>query len=155
MSSNVKPVPEGFHTVTPHLVIDGAAAAIEFYKQAFNAEELGRFASPDGQKIMHAMIKIGSSRIWLADANPEMGSKAPTALGGTPITMHLYVEDADAVFGRAVDAGATVVMPLADMFWGDRYGLLADPFGHSWAVASHIRDVSPEEMQRAAAEAFS
>jgi len=147
----IKPVPEGMHTVTPHLVCAGAADAIEFYKKAFNAVEVGRMAGPKG-KLMHAMIRIGDSGIMLVDEFPEWGSLGPKSLKGSPVTIHLYVENADAFVKRAVDAGAKITMPLADMFWGDRYGKREDPFGHSWSVATHIRDVSPEEMQKSMQE---
>jgi uncharacterized glyoxalase superfamily protein PhnB len=136
------------HTVTPHLVCEGAAAAIDFYKKAFGAVEAHRMPGPDG-KLMHAMITIGDSQVMLADAFPEWGSKGPKMLGGTPVTIHLQVPNADEVFQRAVDAGAEVRMPIADMFWGDRYGIVIDPFGHSWSVATHIKDMTPEEMAAA------
>ncbi len=145
----VKAVPEGMHTVTPHLVCAGAADAIEFYKQAFGAVELMRLPGPDG-KLMHAGITIGDSLVMLADEFPEWGSAGPLTLKGTPVTIHLQVEDADAVFTRAVEAGGEVVMPIADMFWGDRYGVVKDPFGHHWSVATHVREVSPEELETAA-----
>lgn len=145
----VKPIPDGFHSVTPHLAIDGAAAAIDFYKKAFGAVELGRMPAQDGKRLMHAMIRIGDSVIMLADAFPEYGGRDPKALGGTPVTVHLYVPDSDKVFAQAVAAGATVAMPIADMFWGDRYGRIEDPFGHHWSIATHIRDMSPQEMQQA------
>lgn len=154
MASPVKRVPEGFHTVTPHLVIRGAAEAIDFYKKAFGARELSRAPGPDGKTLMHAMIQIGDSRIFLADEFPGMGSLSPQGLKGTPVTIHLYVEDADRVFQQAVQAGAQIAMPLADQFWGDRYGIVTDPFGHRWSIASHIKDVTPQEMQKAAAAAF-
>jgi uncharacterized glyoxalase superfamily protein PhnB len=144
----VKPIPEGMHTVTPHLICNGAADAIEFYKKAFGAVELGRMPMPDG-KLGHAMIRIGDSAIMLADEFPDWGSVGPNTLKGTPVTVHLYVENADAQFEQAVAAGATVKMPLADMFWGDRYGMLEDPFGHRWSIATHQRDVAPEEMAAA------
>ncbi len=144
----VKPVPEGMHTVTPQLVCAGAADAIEFYKTAFDATESGRFPGPEG-KIMHAMIHIGDSPVMLVDEMPEHHSLGPTALNGTPVTLHLYVDDVDAVFKRAVDAGAKVTMPLDDMFWGDRYGQLEDPWGHRWSIATHQREVSREEMKQA------
>ncbi len=144
----VKPIPEGMRTVTPHLVCAGASEAIDFYKKAFNAVEAGRLPGPQG-KLMHAQIRIGDSAVMLVDEFPEWGSFGPKSLKGTPVTIHLYVEDVDAVFKRAVEAGATVKMALADMFWGDRYGILEDPFGHQWSIASHMRDVSPEEMQQA------
>ena len=147
--SQVKPVPDGMHTVTPHLVCAGAADAIEFYKKVFNAVEMGRLPGPGG-KLMHAWIRIGDSPVMLVDEFPERGSFGPKSLKGSPVTIHLYVEDADAAFQRAVAAGAKIKMPLADMFWGDRYGVLEDPFGHYWSVATHLRDVSPEEMQQAA-----
>ncbi|MBE0619790.1 MAG: VOC family protein [Burkholderiales bacterium] len=144
----VKPIPENMHSVTPHLVCAGAADAIEFYKKAFNAVEGGRLPGPQG-KLMHAMIRIGGSAVMLVDEMPEWGSLGPKALKGSPVTIHLYVEDVDAVVARAVAAGAKITMPVADMFWGDRYGKLEDPFGHHWSVATHLRDVSPEEMQQA------
>ena len=144
-------IPQGMHSVTPHLVCAGAAQAIEFYKKAFGAVEEGRMPGPDG-KLMHAMIRIGDSPIMLADEMPEWGSLGPKALKGSPVTIHLYVEDADAFAKRAVAAGAKITMPVEDQFWGDRYGKLEDPFGHHWSVATHVRDVSPEEMQKAMKE---
>jgi uncharacterized glyoxalase superfamily protein PhnB len=152
---NAKPIPDGYHTITAALTLSNAVEAIEFYKRAFGAVELARAPAPDGKKIWHAELQIGDSRLMLADEFPEMdpGSKSPLTLGGTPTNLHLYVEDATAFFERAVAAGATVTMPLDDVFWGDRYGKLLDPFGHSWAVAQHVEDVSMEEMYRRA-EAF-
>jgi len=147
MTAKANPIPEGMHTLTPHLVCDNAAKAIEFYKKAFGAEEGGRLPGEDG-KIMHAMMRIGDSAFMLADEFPDWGSLGPNALKGTPVTLHLYVKDVDAAFARAVDAGAVVKMPLADMFWGDRYGIVTDPCGHHWSLATHVKDVSPEEMQR-------
>jgi PhnB protein len=144
----VKPVPEWMHTVTPYLTCAGAAAAIEFYKRAFRAEEVARVAAPDG-KLMHAMVRIGDSAVMLVDEFPDYGAVGPKTLKGSPVTLHLYVADVDAFVGRAVDAGAKITMPLADMFWGDRYCQLEDPFGHRWSVATHIRDLTPEEMQQA------
>jgi len=144
----VKPVPEYMHTVTPHLVCAGAADAIEFYKKAFGAVEEARLPGPQG-KIMHAMIRIEGSAVMLVDEMPEWGALGPKSLKGSPVTIHLYVENVDAFFQRAVDAGAKVTMPVADMFWGDRYGKLEDPFGHHWSVATHIRDVTPEEARQA------
>jgi uncharacterized glyoxalase superfamily protein PhnB len=146
MQEQVHPIPEGFHTVTPHLVCAGAAEALEFYKQAFGAVEIGRMPMPDG-KLAHAEMRIGDSRIMLADAFPDYGSKGPLTLKGTPVFIHLYVNDADAAWEQAVAAGAKPVMPLSDMFWGDRYGQVEDPFGHRWSIATHKRDVSPEQMQ--------
>jgi uncharacterized glyoxalase superfamily protein PhnB len=144
-------IPEGMRSVTPHLVCAGAAAAIEFYKKAFGAVELSRIPGADG-KIMHASIRIGDSVIMLNEENPEWGALGPKALKGSPVTIHLYVKDADAVFAQAVKAGAKVTMPLDDMFWGDRYGKVEDPFGHQWSIGTHVRDVTPEEMQKAMAQ---
>jgi PhnB protein len=151
------PVPVGLEGLIPHLVCDRCADAIEFYKTAFDAEEISRMAAPDGQRIMHAMIRIGGRPVFLADDFPEYcGGKpqSPTALGGTPVTIHRYVEDCDAAIRRAEQAGATVTMPAEDMFWGDRYGVVTDPFGHAWSLATHISDPTPEEMARAAQAAF-
>ncbi|MHB1287010.1 MAG: VOC family protein [Leptospirales bacterium] len=147
-SSTVKPIPDGMHTVTPHLICEGASDAIEFYKKAFGATEKGRLQNPDGQ-IMHASIQIGDSTIFLVDDMPERGWPGPKALKGSPVAIHLYVNDVDAFTARAVKAGAKVTMAVADMFWGDRYGQLEDPFGHRWSVATHLRDMSPEEVQQA------
>ena len=141
-------IPQGMHSVTPHLVCAGAAKAIEFYKQAFGAEEGARLPGPDG-RLVHASVKIGDSQVMLVDEMPEWGALGPKSLKGTPVTIHLYVEDVDALVARAVKAGAKVTMPVADQFWGDRYGKLEDPFGHHWSVATHVRDVSMEEMQDA------
>lgn len=146
---NVKPIPEGMHTITPHLVCNGAADAIEFYQKAFGAVELARLPGEVG-KLMHAMIRIGDSAIMLVDEFPDWGMLGPKALNGSPVTIHLYVEDVDATVERAVAAGAKITMPVEDMFWGDRYGRIEDPFGHHWSIATHIRDVSPEEIQAAA-----
>jgi PhnB protein len=144
----VKAVPDRMHSVTPHLICAGAADAIEFYKKAFNATEVMRLPGPGG-KLMHASVRIGDSAVMLVDENPDWGMLGPKSLKGTPVTIHLYVEDVDAFVARAVGAGAKITMPIEDMFWGDRYGKLEDPFGHHWSVATHIRDVSPEEMQQA------
>jgi uncharacterized glyoxalase superfamily protein PhnB len=146
--SNVKPIPDGMHTITPHLVCADASAAIAFYQKAFGAVEMFRLPGPDG-KLMHGSVRIGDSTVMLADEFPQCGSQGPLALKGTPVTLHLYVNDADAAFKRAVDAGATVRMPLEDMFWGDRYGVVTDPFGHSWSIATRQREVTQEEMQAA------
>jgi uncharacterized glyoxalase superfamily protein PhnB len=144
-------IPQGMHSVTPHLVCAGAAKAIEFYKQAFGAEEGARLPGPDG-RLMHATVKIGDSQVMLVDEMPEWGALGPKSLKGSPVTIHLYVDDVDAVVARAVKAGAKVTMPVADQFWGDRYGKLEDPFGHHWSVATHVRDVSMEEAQKAMRE---
>jgi PhnB protein len=153
MSSAVKPIPAGFHAITPHLVVQGASAAIEFYKQAFSAEELDRSPTPDG-RLIHATLQIGDSKLMLVDEFPEMGGKSPQTLGGSPVSFHLYVEDVDAVFNQAIAAGGRVKMPVGDMFWGDRFGVLTDPFGHEWSVATHKEDVSPEEIAQRAKAAF-
>src|SRR5215510_7036915 len=148
MSKNgVKRVPDGFHTITPHLVVKGAAAAIDFYKKAFGATEVMRSPGPGG-KLMHAEMKIGDSLLFLCDDFPEMGACAPAASGKSPVTLNLYVEDCDQVFHQAVAAGATAQMPPMDMFWGDRYAKFTDPFGHNWSVATHIEDVPPEDMEK-------
>lgn len=147
-TSAVKPIPEGMHTLTPHLVCDGAARAIEFYTQAFGAVEQSRLPGPEG-KLMHASLKIGDSTLMLVDEMEGCSVFGPRALKGSPVTLHLYVPDVDATVAQAAAAGARVTMPAADMFWGDRYAQLEDPFGHKWSVATHIRDVTPEEMQEA------
>ena len=156
MAQGAKPVPEGYRTVTPYLVVRGAAQAIDFYRRAFGAEEVTRSPALDGQRILHAELKIGDSRIMLSDEFPDMGMgcRSPEALGGTTAGIHLYVEDADATFERARAAGATVSMPLMDMFWGDRYGKMMDPFGHEWSIATHVEDLSPGEQNRRARAAF-
>ncbi len=145
----VKPIPDGYHTATPYLIIEGAADAIEFYKVAFGAVELFRMPGPNG-KIGHAEIKIGDSPIMLADAYPDMGYKGPKSLGGSPVSVMIYVEDVDTVFNRAVDAGATVKEAVSDKFYGDRIGTLIDPFGHVWHVSTHKEDVSLAEMEKRA-----
>ena len=150
--SPVKPVPQGYHTATPYLIIKDAARAIEFYKRAFGATELLRMAEPSG-KVSHAEIKIGDSRIMISDESPERGTHSPESLGGSPVSIFLYVEDVDALSRQATGAGAKVVMPVQDQFWGDRYGRLADPFGHIWDIATHIEDVNSEEMHKRAAAA--
>ena len=148
MSAQIEPVPRDMHTVTPHLVCDGAAAAIEFYKKAFNAVETARMQTPDG-KIMHASVRIGDSNVMLVDEFPDYGSVGPKKLNGSPVTLHVYVPNVDQVFEQAVAAGATVKMPVADQFWGDRYGQVVDPFGHNWSIATHVKDMAPDEMVRA------
>ena len=150
MSSRINPIPSGFHTLTPHLVVKGASKAIEFYKKAFGAEEIRRVPGPDGKSVLHADLKIGDSHVFLVDEFPEMDCRGPQSIGGTPVTIHMFVEDVDAAFSKAVAAGAQVKMPLSDMFWGDRYGLLTDPFGHAWSMASHKEDLTPEEIGKRA-----
>ena len=143
----VKPIPDGYHTATPYLIVNGAAEALDFYRRAFGAEELMRFGAPGG-KIGHAEIKIGDSPIMLADEHPDMGFRSPQSLGGTPVSIMLYVEDVDASFGRATAAGGKELRPVKDQFYGDRAGTLADPFGHVWTIATHKEDVSVEEMKQ-------
>jgi uncharacterized glyoxalase superfamily protein PhnB len=153
MKNGVKAVPDGFHTVTPHLILKNGSAAIEFYKKAFGAKELFQMPGPDG-RLMHAEIVIGDSIVMLADEFPEMGARGPQTLGGSTVTISLYVEDMDAVFNQALAAGAQVRMPPMDMFWGDRYGQVTDPFGHVWSLCTHKEDVSPEELAKRAQAAF-
>jgi PhnB protein len=142
------PIPAGFHVITPHLIINGAAEAIDFYKRAFGAKEISRmpFPGPNGQvKVGHAELQFGDSKLFLSDAFPQHGGFGPGET--SPVTIHLYVTDANAAFARAVEAGAKVTMPVADMFWGDRYGKLVDPFGHHWSIGEHLEDLTPEQMQ--------
>lgn len=155
MSSSVNPIPEGFNTVSIHMTVKNAKQAIEFYQKAFGAEEICRMPGPDGNSIMHAELKIGSSIIMLNDEFPGHGISAPQTLKGTSFSLHLYVEDADALFNRAIEAGAKEIMPVSDQFWGDRYGMLTDPYGHCWSIATHMEDLSPEEMNKRAEEYFS
>jgi len=143
----VKPIPDGYHTVTPYLIVKGAAKALEFYKKALGAEERVRMPGPEG-KIMHAEIQIGDSTIMLADEFPQMGAVSPQSLGGTPVGICLYVQDVDTLFKRAIAAGGKEERPLQNQFYGDRSGTMVDPFGHKWTIATHIEDVTPEEMQR-------
>jgi uncharacterized glyoxalase superfamily protein PhnB len=147
----VKAIPEGYHTLTPYMTVRDAAGAIAFYKQAFGAVERGVMKGPDG-KIMHAELRIGDSIVMLADEFPDFGSLSPQSIGGTGMGLHIYVEDVDSAFDRAVGAGATIEMPVSDMFWGDRYGKLLDPFGHKWSIATHTRDMSTEEIEEAQEE---
>jgi PhnB protein len=143
----VMPVPKGYHTVTPHLVCRGTGKALAFYAKAFGAKERGRMASPDGT-VVHAEMRIGDSIVMLGEEMPEMGASAPQTVGGSPVTVFLYVKDVDTSFAKAVAAGATADMPPTDMFWGDRYAKLTDPFGHKWSMATHIEDMSIKEMTR-------
>jgi PhnB protein len=148
--SKPKPIPEGYHTATPYLIIKDAAKAIEFYKRAFGAKEMMRMSQPDG-RIGHAEIKIGDSPIMLADEFPEMGARSPQSLGGSPVSILLYVEDVDAFAKQAVATGTKVVRPVKDQFYGDRSGSFEDPFGHQWHIATHVEDVAPDEMHKRAA----
>ncbi len=155
VSQKVKPIPKGYHTVTPYLTVRDAAQAIDFYKRVFTAKELTRMPGPDGKNIVHAELRIGDSVVMLSDELPGMSTcRAPTSLGGTTVSLFLYVPNVDATFKRAVDAGCKVLRPLADMFWGDRYGQLEDPFGNQWGLATHKEDVTPKEMKRRAQAAM-
>ncbi len=143
----VKPIPDGYHAVTPYLVVEGAAKAIDFYKKVFGATEKHRMAGPDG-KVMHAELKIGDSVVMLADEFPEMGFRSPRALGGTPVSLMLYVNNMDEVAGKLTDAGGKTLKPAQNQFWGDRMGTYSDPFGHVWSIATHVEDVDPQEMRK-------
>ena len=149
---SVKPIPEGYTSLTPFLCIDGAAAAIDFYKAVLGATERFRLGGPDG-KVGHAELEIGDSVIMLADEHPEMDARGPKTVGGTPVSLHVYVEDADSVFERAIEAGGEALRPVEDKFYGDRAGSFEDPFGHQWHVATHVEDIPPDEMSKRAAEA--
>jgi len=153
MPESVKAIPSGFHTLTPHITVRDADKALEFYKNVLGAEVLGVARMPDG-KVIHAALRIGDSMLMLNDEFPEMGGLSPLSTGGAGVTIHIYTENVDQAFDRAVSAGAKVAMPLMDQFWGDRYGIVADPFGHKWSIATHIKDMSPEEMQQAQDEAM-
>jgi PhnB protein len=153
MATTTKPIPDGYHSATPYLIVKGAAEAIDFYKHAFGATESFRMANPNGG-IAHAEIKIGDSVIMLADEHPDMGYRGPRSLGGSAVSIMLYVADVDGTFGRALKAGAKAQRPVANQFYGDRSGTLEDPFGHIWTISTHVEDVSPEEMKRRAEAAF-
>lgn len=148
----VSAIPEGCSSVIPYLVVPDAVAAMEFYGKAFGAEQIMHMPGPGGQGTMHAEMRVHGSTVMLTDENPQWGAKSPATLGGSPVSLHLYVEDADGAFRRAVEAGCEVEAPLMDAFWGDRYGKVKDPYGHSWAFATHVEDVPPEEMGQRAAE---
>lgn len=153
MATQPKPLPAGYHSITPYLIVTPASQAIEFYKTAFGATEAMRLATPQG-KVGHAELKVGDSFVMLADEFPEWDARSPHTIGGTPVTMLLYVEDVDAVVTRAVAAGARLTRPIQDQFYGDRSGTILDPFGHQWTIATHVEDVAPEEMKRRAAALF-
>lgn len=142
-----KPIPQGFHTITPHLVCKNASKAIDFYKSAFGAEPIRTHLTPDG-KVMHAELKIGDSIVMLGEEFPDWKVLSPASLGGTGVFIHIYTDDVDSLFNRAVSAGSTVTMPVMDQFWGDRYGQVVDPFGHKWSIATHVEDVPEEEMEK-------
>jgi PhnB protein len=153
MSAKAQAVPSGFHTLTPHLVVRNADEALEFYKKALGAEVMNVARMDDG-RVIHAALRIGDSMLMLNDEMPEFGALSPLANGGSGVTIHIYTEDVDTAYNRAISAGAKVKMPLMDQFWGDRYGVVTDPYGHTWSLATHIKDMSPEEMQRTQDEAF-
>jgi uncharacterized glyoxalase superfamily protein PhnB len=150
----VKPIPEGYHSITPHLTVRGADRAIEFYRRAFGAEEIGRMHGPDGRTVMHAELKIGNSLFFLGDEVPGMDCRSPETYGGSPAGFYLYVRNVDEAFRKALDAGATVKRPVTDMFWGDRTGSVQDPFGYVWDLATRKENVSPDEMKRRGEEFF-
>jgi PhnB protein len=152
--AKVKPIPEGYNSVTPYLFVKGAASAIDYYKNVFGAKERMRMPGPNG-RIMHAELQIGDSIVMLADENPQVGAKSPETIGGTSSSLHVYVEDVDSTSKKAVSAGAKLVRPVKDEFYGDRIGTIIDPFGHMWSIATHIEDVSPEEMKKRMANAAS
>ena len=152
--ASVKAIPDGYHTLTPYLIVRGANDAIDFYKRAYGAEEIVRMHGPDGKSVAHAELKIDDSLFMLADEFPTMGTKGPQTLGGSPVGIFMYVQDVDSSFQRALKAGATEQMPVKDMFWGDRYGKLRDPFGHEWSLATHKKDMTPEEIRKAAQAFF-
>jgi uncharacterized glyoxalase superfamily protein PhnB len=154
MNKKVRPVPTGFHTVTPYLIVKGAAAAIEFYKQAFNAKELSRGLSSDGETIVHASLKIGNSVVFLADEIPGLSSQSPTSLMGSSVVLHLYVPAVDKLWNQALEAGGQELLPLQEAFWGDRYGQLMDPYGHRWTLASRVENLSTDEIAERAQELF-
>jgi PhnB protein len=151
--ASVEPIPQGYGSVTPYLIVDGAAAAIEFYKKVFEAEERMRLAAPGG-RVGHAELVIGGSVVMLADEHPEMGARGPRTIGGSPVGIHLYLGDVDRTAARAVAAGAKLLRPVADQFYGDRGGTIEDPFGHVWHLATHVEDVPPDELRRRAAAAM-
>jgi len=146
--STTKAIPEFSQGFIPHLIVKGADQAIEFYKKAFGAEVITRLPGPDGKTLMHAALKVGGSLFFIADEFPQMNCRGPKSLGGSPVTIHRYVENVDAAFAQAVAAGGQAQMPVTDMFWGDRYGVVVDPFGHQWSLATHKEDVSPEELRK-------
>lgn len=151
---NVQPIPQGYHALTPHLVVKDGLKAIEFYTKVFGATEVDRMMMPDGKTLAHAELKIGDSPFMLGEESPQWNALSPQSLKGSPVTLHLYVKDVDAVFDQAVKAGAKSDMPVSNQFWGDRYGTVVDPFGHKWGIATHIEDVSPQEMEKRANKLF-
>lgn len=155
MNNNIKKIPEGYHSITPMLVVKDGLKAIEYYKKVFGAVDKGIMMMPDNKSVAHSELMIGDSKIMLSDEFPEMKSLSPATIGGSPISLYLYVEDVDKTFNLAVSEGATVLYPVADQFWGDRHGSIQDPFGHFWSISTHVKDLSEEEIKKAATEAFS
>ncbi|HKQ04710.1 MAG TPA: VOC family protein [Blastocatellia bacterium] len=153
--SEVRRIPSGFHTITPTIFVRGAAQAMEFYKQAFGAEEISRHTTPDGGKVVHGELKVGDSHLFICDEFPEWGAQSPETLNGNSGAFYLYVENSDESFNRAVNAGAAIIRPVEETFWGDRVGVISDPYGHKWNFSTHVRDVTPEEMAAASAKFFS
>ena len=153
--SQVKKIPEGYHTITPSLIVKDGIQAIEFYKKVFGAKEQMRMLTPDGKALAHAELEIGGSKLMLADEFPQMNCLSPASIGGSPVGIFLYVEDVDKTFNQAVAEGSKVLDPVTDQFWGDRHGSIEDPFGHRWSISTHIKDLSPEEMKKAGEEAMS
>ena len=154
MAGKVRPIPEGYHTVSPYVVVPDANKALEFYGRAFGAETLAKMPGPDGKSIAHAEFKMGNSILMMGEENPAWGAKSPQTLGGSPVAFWVYVEDADSLFKRAVNAGCTAMQAMQDAFWGDRWGRVKDPFGHEWSFATHVEDVPPEEIPKRQAEFF-
>jgi PhnB protein len=152
--SQVKKIPDGYHSITPYLIVKNGSEAIEYYKKVFGAKVQGRMMTPDGKRIAHAEIEICNSKLMLADEFPEMNSLSPKTIGGSPVGLFLYVDDVDKVFSQAVTEGAKVLMGVEDQFWGDRYGSIEDPFGHRWSISTHIKDLTEEELKKAAEESF-
>jgi len=152
--SQVKKIPDGYHSITPYLIVNNGSEAIQYYKKIFGAKEHGRMMTPDGKRIAHAEIEIGNSRLMLADEFPEMNSLSPKTIGGSPVGLFLYIDDVDKIVSQAVAEGAKVLMEVEDQFWGDRYGSIEDPFGHRWSISTHIKDLTEEELKKAAEEAF-
>ncbi|MGN6349088.1 MAG: VOC family protein [Candidatus Nitrosocosmicus sp.] len=153
--SQVKKIPEGYHSITPNLIVKDGIKAIEFYKKVFEAKEKMRMTTPDGKAIAHAELEIGDSRIMLVDEFPQMQCLSPSSIGNTPVSMFLYVDDVDKTFSQAVSEGSKVLDPVKDQFWGDRHGIIEDPFGHRWSISTHIKDLSQDDLKKAAEEAFS
>lgn len=153
--NNIKKIPDGYHSITPSLVVKDGMKAIDYYKKVFKAKDKGTMMTPDGKSVAHAELEIGNSKIMLSDEFPEMKCLSHASIGGSPISLYLYVEDVDKTFNLAVSEGATVLYPVSDQFWGDRHGSIKDPFGHIWSISTHVKDLSEEEIKKAAAEAFS